>query len=342
MRYVQLGFRALAALFVVAGLIGCDSRPGTKNPPNLAIISPGHAPVPGEEMPTPADASPSVGQPPATPTPKTSPEISQTPTTPANGTIKIASFNIQVFGASKIKKQEVMSVLCQVIRKFDVVAIQEVRSTDDSILPTFVKMINSDGSKYDFVIGPRLGRTNSKEQYAFVFDTARIAVDRTSVYTVPDPNDLLHREPLVARFQVRGEPQAKMFSFTLVNIHTDPDETKRELNALADVFTSVQNNGSGEDDVILLGDLNVDEFHLGRLGQLPNIRHAITGLKTNTRQTKMYDNIVFNSRATTEYTGRFGVFNLMKEFNLTESQALAISDHMPVWAEFSIYESGGR
>src|SRR5262245_25440412 len=81
--------------------------------------------------------------------------------------IKIASFNIQVFGASKLKKPQVMDVLARVARRFDVVAIQEVRSTDDRIVPTFVGMINADGSHYDFVVGPRLGRTNSKEQYAF-------------------------------------------------------------------------------------------------------------------------------------------------------------------------------
>lgn len=304
MQKIQSRFSFLAVLLVCFGLVGCDAQLGDKKSPNLNI--PGAAPANGA----------------------------------SSDTIKIASFNIQVFGISKLKKPEVMDVLSRVIRKFDVVAIQEVRSTDDSVLPKFVNLINAEGGKYDFVIGPRLGRTNSKEQYAFVFNTARITVDRTSVYTVPDPSDLLHREPLVARFRVRGEPAAKMFSFSLVNIHTDPDETKTELNALADVFTSVQNNGSGEDDVILLGDLNVDEFHFGRLGQLPDITHAIKGVKTNTRRTKMYDNIVFNGRATTEFTGRAGVFDLMKEFNLTQQQALAVSDHLPIWAEFSVRESG--
>ena len=59
-------------------------------------------------------------------------------------------------------------------------------------------------------------------------------------------------------------PPERAFTFTLVDIHTDPDETKTELNALADTFVGVQQNGSGEDDVILLGDLNVDENNLGK------------------------------------------------------------------------------
>jgi deoxyribonuclease-1-like protein len=205
-------------------------------------------------------------------------------------------------------------------------------------VPKFVEMINADGSRYDFIIGPRLGRTNSKEQYAVLFNTARIEVDRGSIYTVDDPNDLLHREPLVARFRVRGVPPQQAFTFNLVDIHTDPDETDTELDALANVFVGVQQNGSGEDDVILLGDLNVDEYHLGRLGQLPGIGYAITGTTTNTRHDKMYDNIVFDQRTTSEFTGRWGVLDLQKEFGLTEQAALEESDHCPVWAEFSACE----
>ena len=124
----------------------------------------------------------------------------------------------------------------------------------------------------------------------------------------------------------------------MVNIHTDPDETDTELNALDDVFTAVQR--IGEDDVILLGDLNVDHNHLGELGRLPGIAYVIAGQTTNTRGTKSYDNIVFSRPTSIKYTGRFGVFDLMTEFNLTMDQALDVSDHLPVWAEFSASESG--
>ncbi len=257
----------------------------------------------------------------------------------ADDTIKIASFNIQVFGTSKMGKPEVMAVLSDVARRFDVLAIQEVRSVDQTIVPRFVEMINAGGCRYDYVLGPRLGRTSSKEQYVFLYDTQRIELAPESVCTVNDPQDLLHREPLVARFRVRGPPAEQAFTFILVNIHTDPDETDTELDALADVFTAVQRAG-GEDDVILLGDLNVDEYHLGRLGQLPGITYAITGTTTNTRRNKMYDNLVFDARTTTEYTKQWGVLDLMAEYGLSEEAALEVSDHLPVWAAWSVYEAG--
>ncbi len=257
----------------------------------------------------------------------------------AGSAIRVASFNIQVFGESKMSKPRVVALLAEIVRQFDIVAVQEIRAKQN-ILPQFVDMVNATGRHYDYVIGPRLGRTSSKEQYAFIFDTASIEIDRTALYTVADPDDLLHREPLVGWFRVRGPSPDEAFTFSLVNIHTDPDETKTELDALADVFRAVRNDGRGEDDVIILGDLNVDERKLGRLGQIPNITWAITGVATNTRGTKQYDNLVFSEVATAEYTGRWGVFDMIRQFNLTTEEALEISDHLPVWAEFSLREGG--
>ncbi|MBN2292382.1 MAG: endonuclease/exonuclease/phosphatase family protein [Pirellulales bacterium] len=264
-----------------------------------------------------------------------------TPSAPvvAGDTIRIATFNIQVFGISKSKKPQVMDTLAKVVRRFDLVAVQEVRTTDHTLVPQFVDLINAEGGAYRHVIGPRLGRTASKEQYAYIFDSRRIAVDTASLYTVPDPDDYLHREPFVGRFSVRCSPDKNPFTFNLINIHTDPDETGTELNALDDIFVSVQNNASREDDVILLGDLNVDYRHLGELGRLPDMAWVVTGQNTNTRLTKSYDNILFNRRSTSEFTGRWGILNLMDEFGLSKSDALRVSDHMPVWAEFSAFEA---
>jgi len=255
-------------------------------------------------------------------------------------TIRIASFNIQVFGSSKSNKPHVMEKLAVIARQFDVVAIQEIRSKDNGIIPRYVDLINATGRHYDYVIGPRLGRTVSKEQYAYIFDTQSVEVDRQQLYTVEDPDDLLHREPLVGWFRVRGPPPSDAFTFSLVNIHTDPDEAEEEVNHLAQVFIAVRNDGRGEDDVIVLGDLNVNDRELGELARLPNMAWAISGIPTNTRGTELYDNIVFNAQATDEFTGRAGVYDFMRQFNLTEQEALEISDHIPVWAEFTIYEGG--
>jgi deoxyribonuclease-1-like protein len=257
----------------------------------------------------------------------------------SGNTLRVASFNIQVFGEKKLATREAADVLARVIRYFDVVAIQEIRDANDDFLARFLALVNADGSHYDYVIGPRLGRSNSKEQYAFVYNAASVECDRQNVYTVDDPDDLLHREPLVAGFRVRGPPPERAFTFTLIDIHTDPDEAQAELNVLDDVFRAVRDDGRGEDDIILLGDLNADDRHLGELGQVGYIAWVVSGVPTNTRGTHLYDNILFDSRATVEYARHAGVFDLMSEFHLSMQQALAVSDHLPIWAEFSLEEA---
>jgi len=254
-------------------------------------------------------------------------------------TIRIASYNIEVFGTTKMGKPWVVETLAQVVRHFDIVAIQEIRTQDDQLMPTFLAVVNADGSRYDYVIGPRVGRTISTEQYAFVYDTQRIEVDRSSVASMSDPADMLHREPLVARFRTRSSGAGLPFPFWLVNIHTDPDEVASEVDVLAGVFQVMQAARADEDDVILLGDLNANEHQLGLLGQLPGITWVVSGITTNTRKTKTYDNILFNRFATSEFTGRWGVVDVQSVFRLTMDQALEVSDHFPVWAEFHVYES---
>ena len=271
-----------------------------------------------------AVAGPAPAQPPAVAGPVPKP----------GGAILVASFNIQVFGESKLSKPQVVQVLARVVRNFDIVAIQEVRAKSDDILPTFVRAVNADGSRYQHVIGPREGRTVSKEQYAFVYDSDRIEVDPGSLGVFPDPQGRMHRPPMHARFRTRINPAALAFTFWLVNIHTDPDEVPQELDALTGVFQAMQAARPDEDDVILLGDLNAGPPEFSSLRRIPGIGWAIAGVPTNTRRSKTYDNLVFAQPMTGEYLGHAGVLDLQNAYGLSPEQALEVSDHCPVWAAF--------
>jgi deoxyribonuclease-1-like protein len=255
--------------------------------------------------------------------------------------VLIASFNIQVFGESKLAKPNVVEILARVVRKFDIVAIQEVRAKSDDIIPRFIQAVNADGSRYHYVIGPREGRTSSKEQYVFVYDTTRVEVDPASLGTIPDPSDRLHRPPMVARFRTRITPPQAAFSFWLVNTHTDPDEVPQELAALTDVFLAMQRARPDEDDVIMLGDLNAGPPQFGSFQRIPGVGWAVAGTTTNTRRTKTYDNLVFAWPQTAEYLGAWGVLDLQTAFGLPLDNALEVSDHNPVWAAFSPVEIRG-
>ena len=130
------------------------------------------------------------------------------------------------------------------------------------------------------------------------------------------------------------------FTFTLANFHLDSQQPELELAYLTELHRIIRKDGRGEDDVILLGDFNADGRSLEFAGQKAGLDWVIAGTATNTRGTAQYDNIIYDPRATDEFTGRSGVYDFMKQMNLTLHEALAISDHMPVWAEFSIFEAG--
>jgi endonuclease/exonuclease/phosphatase family metal-dependent hydrolase len=105
------------------------------------------------------------------------------------------------------------------------------------------------------------------------------------------------------------------------------------------VYQVVRRTGGSEDDVIILGDLNVDDQHLGALGKLQNMRAVVRGVPTNVAKSAQYDNIIVNQMATGEFTGRWGVYDIGRMNNLTPDQVQQVSDHLPVWAEFSAYEA---
>jgi endonuclease/exonuclease/phosphatase family metal-dependent hydrolase len=327
-------FAIFASLFLFSFFVGCEhieslsDQIQTQNSERLAGAPNGST----IENNRPANAGWLVSQSTAIRAPSLPPRNPQT--------ILIASFNIQTFGVSKMSKPGIPEQLAEIIRQFDIVAIQEIRDSTNKSLPALVEYVNRNGAKYDYIISPPLGRTVSKEQYAYVFNTETIVSSNEFSYLVEDSQDLLHREPLVARFVTRVPTGFQPFRFTLVNMHSDPDEAFDESEVLSAVFKSIQNfeyANAGEDDVILLGDLNIEPRNFQSLARVPGLIWLFNE-PTNTRRTRIWDNILLDRDLTNEFTGRFGVLDVEQMFRIGREEALAISDHLPIWAEFYVTE----
>lgn len=262
--------------------------------------------------------------------------------------IRVATFNIKVFGKKKSEDTKVMNALATICQRFDLVAIQEIRSHDVRPLDQLVEKLNAAGQPYACLVSKPIGRTSQTEQYGFLWDRRRIRLLPDSYYVVADEQDRMHREPMVATFQTTVPPAGGQqgFQFTLINVHTDPDEVgipgpENEMNALDDVYLSVREfeyARQREDDIILLGDLNVDIENLAELGAIRGIKSVTGPLPTNTAGTKQYDHILINETTTREYLNAAGVFDFAKELGIDREDAMLISDHLPVWAEFSAFE----
>jgi len=250
--------------------------------------------------------------------------------------ITIASWNLKNIGQSKLNDPIRSDIIIDVLKNYDIIAIQEVKDVSLQLPQLLVAKMNEDGSNYNVVASDRVGR-NVFEQYLFVYDDDKIdPISGTMGYGI-EPNDEFAREPFYAMFR------AGNFDFYLMNIHTDPDDVSIEIPALKEAYLDLQNNTLTENDIILLGDFNgkapgvtADSYiTMDAIAQIPNIIFTINE-ETNTRGGKAYDNIIFQGNYTTEYSNSSGVNTFWLLYGLDEDQGFAISDHKLVWAVFNI------
>jgi len=243
-------------------------------------------------------------------------------------TLSIASFNIEIFGQSKMGKPEAMAHIVDICNDYDIVGIQEIRSKEQNVIPTLIELLEQDGSNWDFVISTRLGRTSSKEQYAFVYRENIVTLVDTVQY-VETGGDSLHREPFVATFRSSGN-----HDIVLGLIHTDPDEIDIEIPKLSRVFDELTYHMemSYYFDFFLMGDFNASPDFMDDWFTTQSFGIA-EGVFTNVADNKTYDNIIYNNNINILNSG---VFNFKTEYNLSREEAEEVSDHYPVWFQIEV------
>ena len=123
-----------------------------------------------------------------------------------------------------------------------------------------------------------------------------------------------------------------------MNINLDARRREHELAHLDELFRAIRNDGRREDDVLIAGDFNAGDRGLQPIRKMAGLTWVVSNTPTDTKHQSQFDNLIFSDMATVEFTGRGGVFDFMRHYNLMLDDALTISEHMPVWAEFSIFE----
>lgn len=259
----------------------------------------------------------------------------QAPDTAAGGgRVRICSFNIQIFGAAKMAKAPAARILADIVSRADMTAIQEVRSISIEPVENFMRMLPD---RYAYVIGPREGRTSSKEQFWIIYDAEKFTPLAQGVW--PDEEDVFERNPFAAYFRAAGG-----FDFIVINNHIRPDAAAEEIEALPLVSGWFQDLWN-ERDVLILGDFNADGRYYDetRLGAVfPPGEYRI--ILTNDYDTTLaggdntYDRFIITGPALEDYTGDFGVirFDELYDFGEAGIEPRELSDHYPVWADFFV------
>lgn len=274
--------------------------------------------------------------------------------------LTVAFFNAMRFGHGGDYCKDIEQ-LAEILEDYDLIGLGEVmRNTrscsayEDGDLGHLSALTSAlwsrTGHPWAYVASPTsLGSGSYKEYYAFVYRTDRVTCTSGGAL-YPDPLEQFERRPFFASFR-SGD-----FDFTAALVHiywgngsTDPIA---EVAALDDVWTYMQGLDEHEDDILLMGDFNIDTpsaapfSDLLALGVDPLLFTAGTlttySTATSTIGASWYDNIWTDySHTGHEFAGMSGVDYLHRRFFLDASWPhldvrANISDHCPVWAQFFI------
>jgi len=210
----------------------------------------------------------------------------------------VASWNIKEFGHTKQRLPEAYFYIAEILEKFDLIAVQEVKSTLKD-LDIVMRLLGTDW-RY-LVTDITGGNDGNKERSAYVFNTKRVNLsglageislwkDLTAGETVKQ----LKRSPFMTGF-VAGWKE-----FAMVNLHLHPGnddedliQRRAEVRLLLEALAQ-QDEKLWSKNLIVVGDMNlyhgdddptVDLFKSHGFGEVA----ALEGVDTNASMSQAYD-----------------------------------------------------
>ncbi len=252
--------------------------------------------------------------------------------------LRIGSWALSGFGPSKLANDECRINLIRVLRKFDVIALQQITAAERDLIPRLVDEINEGGRSYDFVLGDPGGPPERSEQLAILFNVDRVRIDRRQTYTVADPQNQMTYDPLVAWFRAAEPSGQTAWTFSLVNVRINLSRAPAEVALLPGIFSSVRLDGRGEDDVVMAGLFQADDSYLIKRVMGEEIAASVRSTTTDIFHRHQTSNLLVDRHRTSEFIGRGGPVDFVRLFNLNLDQAESVSSHLPVFGEFTATE----
>lgn len=254
--------------------------------------------------------------------------------------------------------------ICEIISRFDVVAIQEVTG-DLRALRTMMNFLMPDWSF--LMTDITLGAAGNSERMAFVFDNSRLKPSGLACELVVPPEWMNEVSPEALKTQFARSPYAVSFirkkeTFILTVLHVTYGEgaTSRipELKGIARWMADWANRSTRwHHNLIVLGDFNIDRqgdaawnafisTGLTVPEDLNLVPRSIFGDPGRPTLEKYYDQIAWFQKASGKIAldmdyARGGSFDFLPHVYTTaglSKTALShrVSDHYPLWVEFSV------
>jgi endonuclease/exonuclease/phosphatase family metal-dependent hydrolase len=248
-----------------------------------------------------------------------------------------------------------MAYIAEVVKGFDVLAVQEVKSNTFALRMLLEVFL---GEHWGLIVSDvSAGSKGNAERLAFLYDKRRVVPTGLAGEIVLPPTEdgnpatQFDRTPYIVGFQSGQE------RFALLTAHIKygkvPEDRLEELKNLADfIATEIRDRtktGGEEKNLIVLGDFNIDDR-----GDNPLFRAFVsTGLMvprqllnlktTYATKPKFYDQIAwFMGNVDLLMEDRAGVIDFVDAVykDVTPRQmSYRVSDHFPIWVEFIIDRS---
>ena len=283
----------------------------------------------------------------------------------------IASWNIRAFGNLTRKwvsvsgdspKRDLHSVLviAEIIKRFDVIAVQEVKSNIRALRDT-LKVL---GSNWSLILTDvTKGSSGNGERMAYIFDTRRVQLSGLAgELVIPNEwydkidsnalNEQFVRTPYAVSFRSNDK------TFILVTLHIKygkkSKDRLKELKGIAQWLADWASNINAYDhNLIALGDFNIDargdlldKTFLSEGLYVPDALQNKEVTRSIFKKTKYYDQIAWfndNKKIPTlslEFIdgGNYDFVEtaLINRKISKRSLSYLISDHYPLWAEFKM------
>ncbi|WP_225034699.1 endonuclease/exonuclease/phosphatase family protein [Winogradskyella sp. SM1960] len=266
-------------------------------------------------------------------------DIADTNATLSSDTLKLITWNIQDLGQTKDDTE--IAFMVNILKDYDIVAIQEVVAKHPAGAQKVAQIadeLNRKGAKWDYRISDP---TNSpsvymSERYAFLWKTSKVDL-KGRAFLDDEMASLMAREPYMARFNLKGSDT----TFMVANFHSRKHNDQPELEIQ---YFKDYPKRFNTDKLIIAGDFNLNETHevwddLYNQGFTSAVRNQQTTLKRKCYMGNYLSHEIDNIYHSKEMTfQKSGVVDFVKRCENLDV-ARMISDHLPVFLEFTIKEN---
>lgn len=225
----------------------------------------------------------------------------------ADENLLIASWNIREFGHLTKRLPEAYFYIAEILNRFDLIAIQEIKSTLDD-LNIIMRLLGSD---WEYMINDITeGSAGNAERSAYIYNTKRVKL--AGIAGEISLHDELTKDSTIK--QLKRSPYITGFvagwkKFSLINLHLHPNKRKEDLAyrkeevrlLLTAIAEKIRKGRFWNENLILVGDFN---FYEGKNKDEETVQliydagfkeiEALKGVDTNASKTEAYDRLFFH------------------------------------------------